>query len=266
MVSRIRSLPTIAMAALRRRRPALSSEGESGRSLGASPSLKSHVWHARGLLLRMIRFQPEWMLVLHFILIIFSICWRGERVSKGKLSMLLGAVSGTLNAHGVQHWVCEGAQLLYLGGRRVALTPYHRHLTLCTIHGGQLNVAAALSAKTTLASVETHSGLRVYFDTDDDDSEMSTDYGTPFVDIRYYRRDGLLLTSHCCACAAASVAACTKRLCACRACVALSTETFPLDAVRVSGIRLYVPRHLDAVLLNTSAPDIHPSVRHRLSG
>lgn len=237
------------MPELRRRR-AIPTTDHDAISLEA-PASKRNSAQARSLLYHAILQLPYFMVVVHIWLALITLAWRGDVHNEPReLDALLRTVSGALRAHDIVHWVAPGGELRQHGARRASLTRYHRSLTFGAQHGQELDVAAALSDHKSLSTVETHSGLRIFTGT----PQHGLDHREPYVDIRYYRNDGQLLVSDCCGCDSGTIAACTKRMCACRACVSLTKSIHPISLLRLGAQTLPAPHDLSSVWLGGAHP------------
>lgn len=247
---------------LRKRRAARRSSLDTGVESSADRRLKSTFGTARAGLVWIVRVLPYIGLAIPLCLI-FYVLLLSPKVpppAAADLGTLVSAVQGVLQLENITHWLAPGAELLSATETRASFTRHHRSIVLGLEHGRSMAVLIALSeADAPLASVETHAGLRVFFRPEVPDPPAHVkDFHEPFVDLHPYRPDGALFVNACCKCGRATVSACTKKLCACRACAHHKEALFPLRAIKVAGVAhaLPAPRALGSVLLDVGAPDL----------
>lgn len=214
---------------------------------------------------------PLLFILLHLFLLLLILFWTVEdsESERKDLSRLIRAIEVVLRKESITVWISPGASLLpsKRGKRVVKLTKYHRWLTFGIMHGDELGVIGALSRNSQLVAVETHGGLRVFFDSQSHTFKHTLNYREPYVDLIYFREDGRLLVSECCGCdpKPPPIEACTKKMCRCRACVALKDTLYPLEAVRLGGTVILAPKHIESILVDFSWDDIHPHARAQLT-
>ena len=211
---------------------------------------------------------PGFVILIHVVLIAFIVFQRAIPISHTpELTKLLKTVSAVMAANDVRAWVSPGAELMpvNLENRELRFTRYHRWLQLGAMKGSELLVADALSQNDSLSSVETHGGLRIFFNTNWNESAPEN-YREPYIELIYYRDDDPLLASHCCACASRvpPIDACTKKICSCRTCVIYKPALEPLAPIRIDNVGVLGPFQIATLLLDVNASDIHPFVKNLL--
>jgi hypothetical protein len=190
-----------------------------------------------------------------------------NRENSNFLSATTSFISDALSSANVTYWLLPGSGLIpsKSPSTQFRFTEWHRGTAIGVLQLEMMRVLLAVSSlddtsrvKQRILAVETFFGLRLFPVGGFEDPRL--DYKEPYVDIMFFTPERNRLVNFCCDCERIAISACTKKTCGCMVCAYDVDSIFPVNNIRVEGVkhRLPAPNDVASIELSANLRGVHP--------